>query len=124
MSQKFCYILVVRASFRHVYHMTKAVLVVSLTDCALTHSVYDLKTAQINVQRCLIREHVLYEFELGNNTEKVTENICCAKGDSAIDHRAVTIWFKKFCSICKNLNNQTRSRRPKTVNSEVVTHAI
>ena len=33
-------------------------------------------------------------------------------------------WFKEFCSGCKNLNNQARSGKFKTVDSEAVLQAI
>ena len=33
-------------------------------------------------------------------------------------------WLKKFCSRCKNLNDQARSGKPKTVNSETALQAI
>ena len=66
------------------------VLVGALTHCVLLHSMCDLKAAQINVQRCLIWELMPYEFELVHNTVEATKNICCAKGEGAVDHRTVT----------------------------------
>ena len=36
---------------------------------------------------------MLYEFELGQNTTGATKNICCAKGNGAIDHHAVNRWL-------------------------------
>ena len=56
----------------------------------------------MNIQCILIWELILYKFELGHYAAEITENICCAK-DSAVDYSAVTRWFKKFCSDCKNL---------------------
>ena len=49
-------------------------------------------------------------------------NICCAKYKGTVDHSTVTRWSKKLCSGCKNLDNQARSGRPKTMkgNSETV----
>ena len=49
---------------------------------------------------------------MGHNVSEVTENICWAKGEG------------KFRLGCKNLNNQTRSGRSKTVDSEAVFQAI
>ena len=63
---------------------------------------------------------MLYKFELGRNPAKAAKNICCMKGESAVYHSAVTKRFKKFYWDCKNLDDQTRSARPKTVDSEVV----
>ena len=53
---------------------------------------YDLKTAQINMLCCLIQELMIYEFELGHNATEATKNICCAKGDGAVDHSIETRW--------------------------------
>ena len=55
------------------------VVVGALTRCALLHSVSDLKAAQMNMHRYLIREIKLYEFELGHNTTETTKNISGAK---------------------------------------------
>ena len=51
----------------------------------------------MNEQRSLIRELMLYEFELGHDNAEDTKNICC---EGAVDNSTV--------------------RRPKTVNSEAV----
>ena len=40
----------------------------------------DLEAEQMNVQRCLIRELIPYEFELDHNAAEATKNPCCAKG--------------------------------------------
>ena len=48
---------------------------------------------------------------------EATKNVCCIKGESAVDHNKVTRWFKKFCSGFKNLNNQA-------TDSEVMLQAI
>ena len=34
------------------------------------------------------------------------------------------MWFKKICSGCKNLNNQVRSGRPKTVDSAIEVNLV
>ena len=59
-----------------------------------------------------------------NMAVEATKNICCAKGEDTVDYRTVIKWVKKFHSCCKNLENQTRSSRPKTVDSEPVLQAI
>ena len=51
------------------------VVVGALTRCALRHSVWDLKAAQINMQGSLIWEFMLYKFRLGHNVAEATKNI-------------------------------------------------
>ena len=58
--------------------------------CALLHSVCDLKAAQMNEQRALIREFIFNKFELDHNTAEAIKSICCAKIKGAIDQRTVT----------------------------------
>ena len=78
-------------------------LVGALTHCALLHSVCDLKAVQTNVHHSLLRE-LLYEFELIHYAAaEASRNICCAKGESTVDHGIVTWWFKKFLLDNKNL---------------------
>ena len=78
---------------------------------------------QRNVQCSLIWELMPYEFKLGHNAVKATKNICCAKGERSVDHKTITCRLKKFCSGCKNLDNQARLGRPKTIDSELVLQA-
>ena len=56
----------------------------------------------MNLQRCLIRKLMLYEFELGHNTAGLTIYICCVKGECVVDPSTATKCFKKFLSGCKN----------------------
>ena len=44
----------------------------------------------MNVQRSLIRELILYEFELCHNTGEVAKNICCVKSEGTVDQSIVT----------------------------------
>ena len=46
---------------------------------------------------------------------ETTKNTCYGKGEDALDHSAVKRWFKKFCTSCKNLNDQAKSDGPKIV---------
>ena len=58
---------------------------------------------------------------------KVTEvikNICCVKDIDVALRSAVTRWFKKFYSGCKNLDDQPWSGRSKTMDFEAVLEAI
>ena len=78
----------------------------------------------MNVQGSLIQEIMLYKFELGCNALEATKNLCCVKCESTVDDITVTRWLKKFCLDFKNLSDQLRSSRPKTVDSESVFQAI
>ena len=69
----------------------------------------------MNNQNMLIRELLLYEFELGHNAAEATRNICYAKGESHLDQSTANKWFKKFRSGEKNLEDKSRSGRPRTV---------
>ena len=90
----------------------------ALTRCELLHFVCISKAAQMNVQRSVTRQLMLHEFELGYNAIEAVKNICGTKGKGIVDHCTITRRLKKFRLGCKNLNNQARSNRTKTVNSE------
>ena len=45
---------------------------------------------------------------------ETTKIIYSVKDESAVDSSTVTRWFKKFCTVGKSLDDQTRSGRPKT----------
>ena len=70
------------------------------------------------------REPTFYKFKLGHNTEEVTKNICCVKGEGVVDHSTVTRWFKKFHSGYKNLNNQANLDPPKMMDSKTMLKVI
>ena len=93
----------------------RIVVVGALTRCQSLHSVYDLKTAQMNVQR-----HLICEFKLGHDTAETVKNICCAKGERSVDYSTVIKWFKKFRSSCKCLNEHAMTDRPKSEASKAV----
>ena len=76
------------------------------------------------MQHSLIQEFVFYEFELDHNTAEAIKNICCVKGEGAVDHSITTRWLKKFNSSYKNLDDQASAGRPKTVYSEAILPAI
>ena len=52
------------------------IIVGALTRSALIRTVCHKKVAQINVQRCLIRERLLYEFKLADKAVEATRKIC------------------------------------------------
>ena len=95
------------------------VLVGAFTHCVLLLLICNLKATEMNVQCSLIQELIIYKFIL-----EATKNICCLKGEIAIDHSIVHRWFKKFHTDCKDLNNRSRSGRPKTVDSKVMLQAM
>ena len=115
----------VHACLKCVYHVTEAVVgtimvVGVLTCCTLFHCVCDLKVAQINVQCCLIWEFMLSDFQLGYNAMEAMKIFVVWLGDSADNHKRVIRWLKKFCLGYKNLDDQARLGRSKTMDSEAV----
>ena len=46
----------------------------------------------MNVQHSLIRQLMLYEFELSPNAAKTTKTICCAKDEGTVNDSIVTRW--------------------------------
>ena len=79
-----------------------------------------LKTTQMNMLPSLIWELIFYDFERDRHTGETTNSIRCAKDESVVDYNTVTRLFKKFCSDYKNLDNQARSSRFKSVDFEIV----
>ena len=61
-------------------------------------TVCNLKTVQLNIQRHLIWQLILYMFKLchKNATVEATKIICCAKSEGVIEYSAVTRWLKIF----------------------------
>ena len=70
-----------------------------------------------------VKHSLLRVFELGHNVMEATKNICCAKGEAAVDHSTVTRWVKKFRLYTNYHDNQARSTRPKSEDSEAVLQA-
>ena len=113
---------------RCAYHETEAVEAVHDTCCADMFCIASLcvlfESSTDERATYLIRELVLYEFELVYNAAEVAKNICCVKSRAEIDQRWVTKWFKKFHSCCKNRNDQAMLGWFKIMNSEVLLKAI
>ena len=61
---------------------------------------------------------MLSEFNPIHNVTKATKNIYSTRSESAIDHSTVTIWSQKFYSNRKNVDDQARSSRSKSVDFE------
>ena len=55
---------------------------------------------------------------------EATKNICCAKGESAVNHSRVIRWFKKFCLGCKSLEEHATSGRLKNMDAEALCQAV
>ena len=72
-----------------------------------------------NIQRGLMRE-----FKLSYNAGEANKNICCLKGESELDYSIVTRWLKKFLLCCKDTDDQARSGRPKSVDSDAILKAV
>ena len=75
-------------------------------------------------QKSLIRELLLYEFELGHNAAEAIKNICTAKGENAVKKRTAFNWFKKFKNGNKDLEEKARSGRPLSINPDVLREAF
>ena len=73
----------------------------------------------MNMQCRLIQELMLYKFEQDHKIIEATKNIYCGKCEGTVDLSTVTKWFKAFHSAWKELNDQTWSGRPKTVESKL-----
>ena len=71
-----------------------------------------------------IQELMLYEFKLGHDAVEETKNISCTIGEDTVDHCSVTRLLKRLCLSCKNLKDQARLVRPKTMDSKAVFQAI
>ena len=63
---------------------------------------------------------MFYKCKLGYNATEATKNICCVKGKSGDDQSTENRWLKKYCLGYKELDDQVRSGRPKTVDSGYV----
>ena len=79
---------------------------------------------QMNTQRRLIEELEIYKFELGYYAPEETKNICWANSKNTVNCSIVTKWFKKFRSVCKNLDVQEGVDMPKIVGLESLIKAI
>ena len=62
---------------------------------------------------------MFFDFKQFNNAAEDTK-----ESESAVDHSTLTRWFKKFWSSCKNLDDQARSVRPKSVACKTLLQTI
>jgi len=74
--------------------------------------------------REVIRNLLLYEFQLNHDAETACNNINCAKGPKTVSIRTVYYWYAKFRADNTDLNDQPRSGRPREIDREAVIEAI
>ena len=67
----------------------------------------------MNCGKMVIREILLYEFQLGHSAKEAFENICKTKGDDAVKLRNAYLWFSKFKNGFFNLEDESRTGRPR-----------
>ena len=65
---------------------------------------------------------MIYEFKLGQNTTEATKSICCEQDEGAVDHSNQMV--QEILLVLQRSNNQAKSGRPKTMNSEDILQAI
>ena len=75
-------------------------------------------------EKCLIREILLYEFQLGHNVADAIRNIHRAKGEASLKKSVAYRWFKKFESGVTDIKDKPRAGRPKTSNPEVLIEVV
>ncbi|CAK9804076.1 Histone-lysine N-methyltransferase SETMAR [Anthophora quadrimaculata] len=66
----------------------------------------------------VIRAILLYEFKLGTNAVEASRKICIAFGGGSVTSRTAQRWFKKFVSGDESLEDEVRSGRPSSLNTD------
>lgn len=74
--------------------------------------------------RDIIRNLLLYEFQLGHNAQSAMKNMNRAKGRQVVSRTTAFDWFAKFRADNTNLSDQPRTGRPREVDREAVIDAI
>ena len=86
-----------------------------LTCCALLPFMGYMKATELNKHQSLFQEIILWFW----NAAEATKSIWCAKSEGAVNLSTVTTrWYKKFHLGCKNINDQAKLGRPKTIVSK------
>ena len=49
-----------------------------------------------------------YKNKMDDNIAEATKNICCEKGECAVDHYTVTRWFNQFDLVSKSPDDLSR----------------
>lgn len=74
--------------------------------------------------REVIRNLLLYKFELGHDAQTACNKINRAMGYQVVGRSTAFDWFQKFREDNTHLNDQSRSGRPREVDREAVIEAI
>lgn len=72
----------------------------------------------------IIRNLLLYEFELGHSAKKAADSINQAKGAGTVCESTAYRWFAKFREGNEALNDKERSGRPRESDREAIIAAI
>ena len=73
----------------------------------------DFKSHTDEREKSLIWELRLYKFNLDHNAADAIKNICCEKGEGAVDYSTVS-------RLLKNLNDQARSDKSEAMLQAIV----
>ena len=71
----------------------------------------------------VIREILLYEFQLDHSAKEAFENICKTKDDNAVKLRNAYLQFSKFKNRFFNLKDESRTGRPRSFEATVFKNA-
>jgi transposase len=75
-------------------------------------------------QKEIIRNLLLYEYQLGHDARTAAANVNRAKGDNTVHQSTAFRWFAKFRNDNTDLNDQPRSGRPQEIDRDAVIEAI
>jgi histone-lysine N-methyltransferase SETMAR len=78
----------------------------------------------MSLSKEIIRNLLLYEFELGRDATTAANNINRAKRRQVVTDRTARRWFAKFREDNTDLNDQPRSGRPREIDREAIIEAI
>lgn len=78
----------------------------------------------MDVSREQLRLLLLYEYRLNHNAAEAVRNICAAVGSNAISHTTAKFWFIRFRQGNYNLEDETRSGRPPTLDPDELRSVI
>ena len=75
-------------------------------------------------QKNIVRNLLLYEYQLKHDAETALANINRAKGQQVMSRATAFRWFSKFRDENTDLNDQPRSGRPREIDHDAVIEAI
>ena len=117
-SPKFCNILIVRVNLLHIFYVTKAIQVV-----IGNHGSYYTDTLCISLFRVWFESD---EWATWSNSGSCALWVRIGPKCHTSNHKHLLCekWLKKFLSGCKDLENQVRPCRTKTMDSKVMLQTI